>query len=71
MLLGYQQIIAGLRPEIQLSDRLSLRLTGGTTLIRSFSENDRKIKSIFRDKKMDDPRFSTTFYAAVALRWNL
>lgn len=71
MLLGYQQITAGLRPELKLNDRLTLRLTGGTALLRSFSENDRKIKSIFRDKKIADPRFASTFYAAVSLRWNL
>ncbi|KMQ66545.1 hypothetical protein ACM46_03165 [Chryseobacterium angstadtii] len=70
-LLGYQQITAGLRPEIKLNDKLSLRLTGGTALLRSFSENDRKIKSIFKDKKIQDPRFASTFYAAVSLRWNL
>ncbi len=70
-LLGYQQITAGLRPEIQLNDKLALRLTGGTTLIRSFSESDRKISSIFKDKKVADPRFASTFYVAVALRWNL
>ncbi|AZA78685.1 hypothetical protein EG347_14805 [Chryseobacterium sp. G0186] len=70
-LLGYQQITAGLRPEIQLSDKLSLHLTGGTALLRSFSESDRKIKNIFRDKKMADPKFASTFYVAVALRWNL
>jgi len=71
MLLGYQQITAGIRPELKLNDKLSLRLTGGTALLRSFSENDRKIKSIFKDKKIDDPKFATTFYAAVSLRWNL
>lgn len=70
-LLGYQQITAGLRPEIKLSDKLTLRVTGGTTLIRSFSESDRKIKSIFKEKKMADPRFASTFYVALALRWNL
>lgn len=71
MLLGYQQVTAGIRPELKLNDKLSLRLTGGTALLRSFSENDRKIKSIFKEKKMDDPKFATTFYAAVSLRWNL
>lgn len=71
MLLGYQQITAGIRPELKLNDKLSLRLTGGTALLRSFSENDRKIKSIFKDKKVADPKFASTFYAAVSLRWNL
>ncbi|WP_080777428.1 DUF6268 family outer membrane beta-barrel protein [Chryseobacterium phocaeense] len=71
MLLGYQQITAGLRPEIKINEKLSLHLTGGTALLRGISENDRKIKSIFRDKKIADPRFATTFYAAVSLRWNL
>lgn len=70
-LLGYQQITAGLRPELKLSESLSLRVTGGTALLRSFNENDRKIKSIFKAKKMEDPRFASTFYVAVALRWNL
>ncbi|MBK1894671.1 DUF6268 family outer membrane beta-barrel protein [Chryseobacterium paridis] len=70
-LLGYQQITAGLRPELQINKNLSLRLTGGTALLRSFTENDRKIKSIFKSKKMEDPRFASTFYMAVSLRWNL
>lgn len=71
MLLGYQQITAGLRPELKINDKLTLRVTGGTAILRSFSENDRKISSIFRDKKVADPRFASTFYAAVSLRWNL
>lgn len=70
-LLGYQQITAGIRPELKLNDKLSLRLTGGTALLRNFTENDRKIKSIFKEKKMDDPKFASTFYVAVSLRWNL
>lgn len=70
-LLGYQQITAGLRPELQISKNLSLRLTGGIALLRSFNENDRKIKSIFKTKKMEDPRFASTFYMAFSLRWNL
>ncbi|SHE57804.1 DUF6268 family outer membrane beta-barrel protein [Chryseobacterium vrystaatense] len=71
MLLGYQQITAGIRPELKLNDKLSLQLTGGTALLRSFSENDRKIKNIFKEKKMDDPKFASTLYVAVSLRWNL
>ncbi|KFF22415.1 MULTISPECIES: DUF6268 family outer membrane beta-barrel protein [unclassified Chryseobacterium] len=71
MLLGYQQITAGIRPELKLNDHLSLRLTGGTALLRSFSENDRKIKNIFKDKKMMDPKFASSLYVAVSLRWNL
>ncbi|REC80456.1 hypothetical protein DRF60_01735 [Chryseobacterium elymi] len=71
MLLGYQQVTAGIRPELKLNDKLSIRLTGGTALLRSFNENDRKIKSIFKDKKIADPKFATTFYVAVSLRWNL
>jgi hypothetical protein len=71
ILMGYQQITAGLRPEFKLNDHLTLRFTGGTALLRGFSENDRKIKNIFKEKKMADPRFSSTFYVAVSLRWNL
>lgn len=71
MLFGYQQITAGLRPEIKLNDKLILRVTGGSTLVRSFSENDRKIKNIFKEKNVADPRFTSTFYVALGLRWNL
>ncbi|MDG4651578.1 DUF6268 family outer membrane beta-barrel protein [Chryseobacterium arthrosphaerae] len=71
MMFGYQQITAGLRPEIRVNDKLSIGITGGSTLVRSFTESERKIKSIFKDKKMADPRFSSTFYGAVSLRWNL
>ncbi|MDQ0592326.1 hypothetical protein QFZ37_000695 [Chryseobacterium ginsenosidimutans] len=71
VLLGYQQITAGLRPEIKINESLSLKLTGGTALLRSFNENERKIKSIFKMKQGEDPRFASTFYVAVALRWNL
>lgn len=71
VLLGYQQITAGLRPEVKINESVSLKLTGGTALLRSFNENERKIKSIFKMKKGEDPRFSSTFYIAVALRWNL
>ncbi len=70
-LLGYQQIVAGLRPEIQLSKSLSLRLTGGSILVRSFSESDRNLKSIFKDKKQQDPSFTKSFYIGIGLRWNL
>jgi len=69
-ILGYQQIIAGLRPEIKLGKSLSLELTAGTTLLRSFSINDRKISAIFREKELADPRFTTTAYGAAALKWN-
>lgn len=71
IMLGYQQITAGLRPEIKVNDKLSIGITGGSTLIRSFTESERKIKSIFKEKKIEDPKFSSTFYAAVSLRWNL
>lgn len=70
-ILGFQQIVAGLRPEIKFSDKMTLSLTAGSTLVRSFSFNERKIKSIFKEKKEADPKFSTTFYAAVAFKWSL
>lgn len=70
-LLGYQQITVGLRPEVKLNNSLSLRLTGGSTLVRTFTENDRNLKSIFKDKKQQDPSFTKSAYVAVALRWNL
>lgn len=70
MILGYQQIIAGLRPELKLGKSLTLQLTAGSTLLRSFSLTERKISAIFRDKDHADPRFTTTAYGAVALKWN-
>lgn len=70
MLLGYQQVVAGLRPEVQLSKSLSFQLTAGTTLARSFSLSSRKLKDFFNIKNEADPRFTTTAYGAVALKWN-
>ncbi|WP_407481607.1 DUF6268 family outer membrane beta-barrel protein [Elizabethkingia meningoseptica] len=71
ILLGYQQITAGLRPELKIGKSMTLRITGGTVLARSFSENDRSLKSIFKEKKQKDPSFTNSLYVAVALRWNL
>lgn len=68
-LLGYQQIIAGLRPQFKFGEHWTLELTAGTTLVRNFSTTNRKIKDIFKEKDMADPKFTTTFYGAVALKW--
>ncbi|GAA6765394.1 hypothetical protein AAFH68_13290 [Flavobacterium sp. CGRL1] len=68
-LLGYQQIIAGLRPQLKFGEHWTLEPTAGTTLLRSFSTTNRKIKDIFKEKDIADPRFTTTFYGAVALKW--
>ncbi|MBO9584191.1 MAG: hypothetical protein J7574_08535 [Flavobacterium sp.] len=68
-LLGYQQIIAGLRPQIKFGEHWTLEPTGGTTLLRSFSTTNRKIKEIFKEKDIADPKFTTTFYGAIALKW--
>lgn len=68
-LLGYQQIMTGLRPQFKLGEHWTIELTGGSTLARSFQTNDRKISSIFKEKNIADPRFTTTFYGAVALKW--
>ncbi|MDL2143098.1 DUF6268 family outer membrane beta-barrel protein [Flavobacterium tructae] len=68
-LLGYQQIIAGIQPEIKLGKHWTLQPTAGSTLLRSFSSTNRKIKDIFKEKDMANPRFTTTFYGAVALKW--
>ena len=68
-LLGYQQIIAGLRPQLKFGEHWTLEPTAGTTLLRSFSTTNRKIKDIFKEKDIADPRFTTTFYGAIALKW--
>jgi hypothetical protein len=68
-LLGYQQIIAGLRPQLKFGEHWTLEPTAGTTLLRSFSTTNRKIKDIFKEKDIADPRFTTTFYGALALKW--
>ncbi|MDM1377760.1 DUF6268 family outer membrane beta-barrel protein [Myroides marinus] len=70
-LLGLQQIVAGVRPVIKFSDNMVLSFTAGSTLVRSFSYNERKLKNIFKEKKEADPRFSTTFYAGASLKWSL
>lgn len=71
MLLGYMQIIAGLRPEFKLGKSVTLQLTGGTTLTRTFTTSSRKLKDFFKPKEKADPGFSTTAYGAVAIKWNL
>lgn len=68
-LLGYQQIIAGLRPQLKFGEHWTLEPTAGTTLVRNFSTTNRKIKDIFKEKDIADPRFTTTFYGAIALKW--
>ncbi|MNY17350.1 hypothetical protein D3C86_1506650 [compost metagenome] len=68
-LLGYQQIIAGIRPQFTLGENWIFELTAGSTLTRSFQTNDRKISDIFKEKDMANPRFTTTFYGAAALKW--
>lgn len=68
-LLGYQQIIAGIRPQFTLGENWFFELTAGSTLTRSFQTNDRKISDIFKEKDMANPRFTTTFYGAAALKW--
>jgi Domain of unknown function (DUF6268) len=68
-LLGYQQIIAGLRPQFKLGEHWTLEPTAGTTLLRNFSTTNRKIKDIFKEKEIADPKFTTTFYGALALKW--
>ncbi|WP_418887962.1 DUF6268 family outer membrane beta-barrel protein [Myroides oncorhynchi] len=71
MLLGFQQVVAGFRPEFKFSNNITLSLTAGSSLVRSFSYNERKIKNIFKEKKVADPKFTSTFYAAVKLKWSL
>ncbi|MDR2221481.1 MAG: DUF6268 family outer membrane beta-barrel protein [Flavobacteriaceae bacterium] len=71
MLLGFQQIIAGFRPEIKFNDHFTMSLTAGSSLLRSFSYNERKVKNIFKEKKEADPRFTSTFYGAVKIKWSL
>jgi hypothetical protein len=68
-LLGYQQIITGLRPQLKLGEHWTLEPTAGTTLVRNFSTTNRKIKDIFKEKNIADPKFATTFYGAIALKW--
>jgi hypothetical protein len=68
-LLGYQQIIAGLRPQLKFGEYWTLEPTAGITLVRNFSTTSRKIKDIFKEKEMADPKFTTTFYGAIALKW--
>lgn len=70
MLLGYQQIIAGLRPELKLGKYLTFSATGGVTLVRSFDLQSRKLKDFFKHMDEAKPRFTTTAYGSVGLAWN-
>lgn len=56
---------------VQAQSKIQGEFTAGTTLVRSFSYNERKIKSIFKEKKVADPKFSTTFYGGMYLKWSL
>lgn len=71
ILLGYQQITAGLRPEVRLNKSWTVGLTAGTTLARSFKESERSLKGIFSGMNKVDPRFTTTFYGAISLKLNM
>ncbi|WP_312338938.1 DUF6268 family outer membrane beta-barrel protein [Sphingobacterium sp.] len=70
-LAGFMLLTAGLQPQFNLGKSLKLQLTGGSTLARLFVENDRSLKSLFKNKSQADPRFSPTFYTSVALKWNM
>lgn len=70
MLLGYQQIVAGIKPEVKLGKYLTFSLTGGATLVRSFDLQSRKLKDMFKTREQASPRFTTTAYGAVGLSWN-
>lgn len=70
MLLGYQQIVAGLRPEVRLGKYLTFSVTGGSTLVRSFNLQSRRLKDMFKTIDQANPRFTTTAYGAVGFSWN-
>ncbi|KKO93281.1 hypothetical protein AAW12_00585 [Sphingobacterium sp. Ag1] len=71
MLSGFMLVTAGLQPQFNLGKNLKLQLTGGSTLARLYVENDRSLKSLFKNKTQEDPRFSPTFYTSVAFKWNM
>ncbi|WP_333864833.1 DUF6268 family outer membrane beta-barrel protein [Sphingobacterium sp.] len=68
---GFMLLTAGLQPQFNLGKSLKLQLTGGSTLARLYVENDRSLKSLFKNKTQEDPRFSPTFYTSVAFKWNM
>ena len=68
---GFMLLTAGLQPQFNLGKSLKLQLTGGSTLARMYVENDRSLKSLFKNKSQADPRFSPTFYTSVAFKWNM
>lgn len=70
-LAGFMLLTAGLQPQFNLGKSFKLQLTGGSTLARLYVENDRSLKSLFKNKSQADPRFSPTFYTSVALKWNM
>jgi hypothetical protein len=69
MLLGYQQVITGIRPQLKLGKYWTLEPTVGSTIARSFSTDSRKIKDIFKEKDLANPKFTPTLYGALALKW--
>ncbi|UYQ91431.1 DUF6268 family outer membrane beta-barrel protein [Chitinophaga horti] len=58
-------LVTGLRPEFKIGKKISIPITVGLSAWRPASINDRKLKSIFRDKEYS---FQASGYASVGIK---
>lgn len=63
----HQYIIAGFRPEIKLGKHIQIPITLGVSAVRPAEINDRKLKSLFRDKSY---YFQASPYGSIGLNIN-
>ena len=66
MIFSHMNMVAGFRPEIKISQHLSIPITVGISLWRPTEMKERKLSSIFKGGK--DYFFGTSFYMSAALK---
>jgi hypothetical protein len=62
---SHAYLVAGLRPEIKLGNKLSIPVTVGINAWRPSAITDRKLKSMFQDKEY---YFQASLYASMGLK---
>ncbi|NHN27250.1 histidine kinase [Flavobacterium jejuense] len=64
----HQYLVSGLRPEIKITDNISLPITLGVNAIRSVYFNDRTLKSIF-DESITNSKFDFSPYLSAEINY--
>src|SRR5699024_8199347 len=66
MMFSHMNMVVGFRPEIKISEHLSIPITAGISLWRPTEMKERKLSNMFKGGK--DYFFGTSFYGAAALK---